>query len=87
MKKNKKIIIIIAVILVAFYLLNLFLNYYGDWLWFNNMQYGSVFNTMIIAKTISFILFFLVFILFFSTPHSHGSQERSSNHEDPVFSG
>jgi uncharacterized membrane protein (UPF0182 family) len=62
----KKIIIIIAPILVAFYLLNLFLNYYGDWLWFNNLNYGSVFNTMIIAKVVTFTLFFLVFVLFFS---------------------
>ena len=66
MKKNRKIIIIVAVILVACYLLNLFLNYYGDWLWFNNMHYGSVFNTMIIAKVICFTVFFLVFVLFFS---------------------
>jgi len=66
MKKNKKIILIIAAILVALYLLNLFLNYYGDWLWFNSMLYGSVFNTIIIAKVISFTLFFLIFVLYFS---------------------
>ena len=82
MKKNKKIIIIIAAILVAFYLLNLFLNYYGDWLWFNNLEYGSVFNTMIIAKAISFTLFFLVFVLFFSLhiriARKRGSQSRET---------
>jgi len=66
MKKVNRIIIIIAPILVALYLLNLFLNYYGDWLWFNNLNYGSVFNTMIIAKVVTFILFFLIFVLFFS---------------------
>ncbi len=66
MKKNRKIFIIIAAILVAFYLLNLFLNYYGDWLWFNNLNYGSVFNIMILSKVISFTLFFLVFVLFIS---------------------
>ena len=49
MKKNRRIIIIIAAILVALYLLNLFVKYYGDWLWFNNLNYASVFNTMIIA--------------------------------------
>ncbi len=77
MKKNKKIILIIAVILVAFYFLNLFLKYYGDWLWFDNMQYGSVFNTMIIAKTISFVLFFLVFVLFF-TLHIRMARKRGA---------
>ncbi len=66
MKKNKKILVIIPVIIVVFYLLNLFINYYGDWLWFNNLEYGSVFNTMIIAKAISFTVFFLIFVVFFS---------------------
>ncbi|HKI90172.1 MAG TPA: UPF0182 family protein, partial [Draconibacterium sp.] len=65
MKKNRRIIIITAAILVAFYLLNLFVKYYGDWLWFNNLNYASVFNTMIIARAASFTLFFLIFILFF----------------------
>ena len=66
MKKNKKIIIIIAIILMVFYLLNLFINYYGDWLWFNNLSYGSIFNTMIITKIATFTLFFLIFVMFFS---------------------
>jgi len=66
MKKNKKIIIIIGALLVAYYLLNLFINYFGDWLWFNNLSYGSVFNTMIITKVATFVLFFLLFVLFFS---------------------
>ena len=66
MKKNRNILIIIPIIIVVFYLLNLFINYYGDWLWFNNLEYGSVFNTMIIAKAISFTVFFLIFVVFFS---------------------
>ena len=82
MKKYKKIIIIIAAISMAFYLLNLFLKYYGDWLWFNNLNYGSVFNTMIITKVISFILFFLVFVLFFSLhiriAHKRGAPTRGT---------
>jgi len=66
MKNNKKIIIIVAAIAAAMIFLNLFVNYYGDWLWFNNLNYGSVFNTMIIAKVISFTIFFLVSVLFLS---------------------
>ncbi len=66
MKKGKKLIIIIAVIIAVFYLLNLFLNYYGEWLWFKNQSYESVFNTMIFAKIVSFILFFGIFVFFFS---------------------
>jgi uncharacterized membrane protein (UPF0182 family) len=66
MKINKNIIIIIAALLLAFYLLTLFLNYYSNWLWFNNMQYGSVFNTMLSARVSSFIVFFVTFAVFFS---------------------
>lgn len=90
MKKNKRIIIIIVLILVGFYLLNLFLNYYGDWLWFNNLNYGSVFNTMILAKIISFTLFFLIFVLFFSLhiriANKRGAPTRGNLHlpeDDP----
>ncbi len=77
MKNSSKIIILIAVILGAFYLVNLILKYYGDWLWFDNMQYGSVFNTMIITKAISFALFFLIFALFFSL-HIRIAQKRGA---------
>ena len=90
MKRTRKIIFTIAAILVAIYLLNLFLNYYGDWLWFNNLNYGSVFNTMIIAKVISFTLFFVIFVLFFSLhiriAHKRGSLSRGTMHfpdDDP----
>lgn len=65
MKNLKWWIIIIVIFFAIISLLNLFLNYYGDWLWFNNLNYGSVFNTMIIAKAVSFSLFFLLFVLFF----------------------
>jgi len=64
MRNLKKPIILVVVLLVVVYLLNLFLNYYGEWLWFNNMNYGSVFDTMILAKVFSFAVFFLVFVLF-----------------------
>ncbi len=66
MKATKKSIIAIAVILGSIYLLTLFINYYGDWLWFNNMHYGSVFDTMIFSQAISFTVFFIAFALFFS---------------------
>lgn len=68
MKINKKVFIsiIIAAILVSLYLVTLFLNYYGDWLWFNNMHYSSVFVTMLSAQAVSFSVFLLVFGLFYS---------------------
>ncbi len=84
MKKSKKIVILIVAVLMAFYLLNLFLKYYGDWLWFNNMHYGSVFNTMIIAKAVSFIFFFLAFVLFFSL-HIRIARKRGASARGTQF--
>ena len=66
MKNLRRKIITIATVVVGLYLLTLFLNYYGDWLWFNNMHYGSVFDTMLSAQASAFIIFFIVFALFFS---------------------
>ena len=62
---RKNIVIVIPAILIAFYVLSLFLNYYGDWLWFNNLHYGSVYVTMFSAQVISFCVFFLAFVVFF----------------------
>ncbi|HFB62179.1 MAG TPA: UPF0182 family protein, partial [Bacteroidetes bacterium] len=64
MKKLKGWIVLAVVVVIALYLFSLFVNYYGDWLWFNNMGYGSVFDTMILAQVVSFVLFFGIFVLF-----------------------
>ncbi len=64
MKHLKSSIIAAVILIVLLYLSSLFINYYGDWLWFKNMGYSSVFDTMIIAQVVSFVLFFLVFALF-----------------------
>ena len=82
MKKINKWILLIIILFVLFYVLGLFLSYYGDWLWFKNMNYGSVFGTMILAKIIPFILFFLIFALFsginLRLAYQRGSQSRQS---------
>ncbi|RRS29938.1 MAG: hypothetical protein P794_09890 [Epsilonproteobacteria bacterium (ex Lamellibrachia satsuma)] len=82
MKKLKKPIIITTLVIFIIYLFGLFVDYYGDWLWFKNMGYDSVFDTIILTKILSFILFFLIFILF-SGIHIHfayhkGSQSRNN---------
>ncbi|NOY36084.1 MAG: UPF0182 family protein [Chlorobi bacterium] len=64
MKKYKSVIIALVVIVAILYLFSLFMDYYGDWLWFKNMEYGLVFDTILLAKIISFLLFSLIFILF-----------------------
>ncbi len=57
-----KFAVLIGAILVMF---SLFAGYYGDWLWFSNMGFGTVFTTILWAKALSFFVFFLI-ILFFA---------------------
>lgn len=62
MKKSR--LIVIGLLFITIPLLNLFIDYYGDWLWFKNLNYGSVFITDLMAKVLSFILFYALFTLF-----------------------
>ncbi|UBM62130.1 UPF0182 family protein [Candidatus Sulfidibacterium hydrothermale] len=64
MKNVKRGIISAIILLFLLYLSGLFVTYYSDWLWFKNLSYSSVFDTMILAKILSFILFFVVFLIF-----------------------
>lgn len=83
MKKLKNWIILAVIILASLYLFGLFVDYYGDWLWFRNMGYGSVFDTMLLAQIISFLLFFILFALFSSIhvrmAYQRGSLSRGGN--------
>ena len=89
-KKIKRWILVATGFFLALYLFGLFVNYYGDWLWFKNMKFSSVFDTMIFSQAISFTLFLIIFILF-STFHvrlayQRGSKSRSNQflpEEDP----
>ena len=64
MKYKSVFIIGIVVIIITLILLALFAKYYGDWLWFQNMGYTSVFMTMLWAKILAFAVFFVIFGLF-----------------------
>jgi len=66
MKKLKTWGLVAIIFFALYYLMGLFLNYYGSLLWFKNMDYSSVFNTMILAQITSFTLFSLVFAVFAS---------------------
>ena len=89
--KNLKAWIILAVVFfLALYLFGLFVNYYGDWLWFRNMKFGSVFDTMIFSQAVSFIVFLVIFVLFAGiqvrTAYQRGVLSRNSGYlpeEDP----
>jgi len=77
MKKLKNWIILAVIILASLYLFGLFVDYYGDWLWFRNMGFGSVFDTMLLSQILSFLLFFIIFALFASL-HVRMAYQRGS---------
>ena len=61
---KKGTFIAIGLLLMTVPLFNLFIDYYGDWLWFKNLDYGSVFITNLMAEILSFVLFFALFSIF-----------------------
>jgi len=81
MKKFKGAIILVAIVILFLYLFGLFVNYYGDWLWFKNMGYSSIFDTMILSKVFSFLVFFFIFGLF-SAVHIRSAYKRGSRSRD-----
>ena len=83
MKNYKRTIILIVIIILFLYLFGLFLNYFGDWLWFKNLGYSSVFDTMILSRIVSFVVFFVIFALF-SSIHIRAAYKRGSQTRDNV---
>ena len=43
-----------------------FIHYYGDWLWFENLGFAKVFTTILWAKVLTFVAFALLFGIFAS---------------------
>jgi uncharacterized protein len=84
MKKYTKTIILIVIVLLFLYLFGLFVNYYGDWLWFKNMGYSSIFDTMILSRVFSFLMFFVIFALF-STIHISSAYKRGNQSRNNAF--
>jgi uncharacterized membrane protein (UPF0182 family) len=82
MKKFKRAIILIVIVILFLYLFGLFVNYYGDWLWFKNMGYSSIFDTMIESRIYSFLVFFVIFAVFSGihilSAYKIGSQSRNN---------
>lgn len=56
-----------GLVVVALAVLGLFVHYYGDWLWFQNMGFAQVFTTVLWAKVLAFVVFFVIFALFGGT--------------------
>ncbi len=64
MKTKTAFIIGGLALLVGLILSGLFVRYYGDWLWFQEMDYGSVFITILYTKVLVFLIFFAIFAVF-----------------------
>ena len=61
---KKKFLVIPVVIIAAVVMLIFFMDYYGDWLWFQNMGFGQVYTTVLGAKFLTFAVFFIIFAVF-----------------------
>ena len=61
MKKARFRLIILALTLVVLFFLSF--RYYGEWLWFENLDYKKVFETMLWTRLIVFAVFFFLFLI------------------------
>ena len=64
MKFKKGPLVVIFLAIVALIILDIFVRYYGDWLWFENLGFAKVFTTILWAKALSFAAFALLFGIF-----------------------
>ena len=64
MNLKKRFLLAAVLIVAAGALLTLFMEYYGDWLWFQNMGFSQVFTTTLGAKVLAFAVFFCIFGIF-----------------------
>ncbi len=56
-----KVGLLLALLLIGF---ALFIQYYGNWMWFRNLNFGAVFITVLWAKLLSFFVVFLIVFIF-----------------------
>ena len=64
MNLKKKFLFVAGVIIAAVAMLAIFVEYYGDWLWFENIGFAQVFTTILWAKVLAFAVFFTIFGIF-----------------------
>jgi uncharacterized membrane protein (UPF0182 family) len=64
MKFKKGPLVVVFIAVVALVILGIFVRYYGDWLWFENLGYAQVFITTLWAKALTFVVFALLFGIF-----------------------
>ena len=83
MNKNINRVIAFAFFILFISLFSLFVDYYGDWLWFKNLGYSSVFETNILAQIASFALFFFIFVLFAGL-NLYYAYNKHAEHQSPI---
>jgi uncharacterized membrane protein (UPF0182 family) len=64
MKRKNVLLVVGGLIVVALAALIVFMHYYGDWLWFQNIGFGQVFTTVLWARVLAFAASFLIFAIF-----------------------
>jgi len=58
------LLVVGGLVIIALAVLIVFMHYYGDWLWFQNMGFAQVFTTVLWAKVLAFAASFLIFAVF-----------------------
>ncbi len=60
-----KVFLIIAGVMALFILLNILKGFYTEWLWFDSLEYGSVYATILTTKVLIFFCAAIIFCLLF----------------------
>ena len=64
MRRKNVLLGVGGLLIIALAILIVFMHYYGDWLWFQNMGFAQVFTTVLWAKVLAFAASFLIFAVF-----------------------
>jgi len=57
--------LVLAIALGLFILISILKGIFTEWLWFNNLEYGSVYATILRTQVVVFLLAALLFAVFF----------------------
>jgi len=64
MRRKNVLLGVGGLLIIALAILIVFMHYYGDWLWFQNMGFAQVFTTVLWARVLAFAASFLIFAVF-----------------------
>ncbi len=60
-----RVLLILAGVLVLFFIINIAKGFYTEWLWFNSLGYGSVYTTILKTKVLVFFSAAIIFCVLF----------------------